>query len=53
MKSTYDVAGVNRPYLESIQVNAEGKLIDPFGKPYVYDAKRGMVSSAAPGYEKW
>lgn len=53
MKSTYDVAGANRPYLESIQINAEGKLIDPFGKSYVYDAKRGMVSSASPGYEKW
>jgi type II secretory pathway pseudopilin PulG len=52
-KSTYDVAGANRPYLDSIKTNAEGKLVDPFGKPFVYDAKRGLVSSTSPGYEKW
>lgn len=52
-KSTYEVGGVSRPYLDSIETDAEGKLVDPFGEPFVYDAKRGMVSSASPGYEKW
>lgn len=52
-KATYDAVGAKRPYLEKIKTDAQGKLVDPFGKPYAYDAKRGMVSSASPGYEKW
>lgn len=54
VKSTYDAGGgVRRPYLEKMKVSVEGKLVDPFGKPYVYDTKRGLVSSASKGYEKW
>ena len=45
--------GTQRPYLEKIKTNGEGKLMDPFGTPYAYDAKRGLVSSASKGYEKW
>ena len=53
LKSTYNVNGVQRHYVEGIETNANGEPVDPFGKPLVYDAKRGLVSSASPGYEKW
>lgn len=52
-KATYDAAGVARPYLEKMHTNAEGKLVDPFGKPYSYDTKRGLVASTSPGYGEW
>lgn len=52
-KATYDVNGKQQSYVQNIKTNAEGKLIDPFGKPYSYDPKRGLVSSSSPGYEKW
>jgi len=53
-KSSYDAGGgMKRPYLESIKTNQKGEPIDPFGKSYVYDAKRGLVYSGSPGYEKW
>jgi len=54
LKSTYNAGGgAKRPYVENITANAQGKPVDPFGKPYLYDAKRGLVSSASSGYEKW
>lgn len=53
VKSTYETGGVRRPYLEKIKTNAEGVPIDPFGKPFAYDAKRGTVSCASPGYQNW
>lgn len=53
-KSTYTAGdGTKRLYLEKIKPGAAGKLVDPFGKAYVYDTKRGLVSSSSLGYEKW
>ena len=39
-----------RRYLQFAQVNDEGFIIDPFGKPYVYDPKTGWVKSAVWRY---
>lgn len=52
-KTTYDAGGSKRAYLEKMKANAEGKLIDPFGKPYAYNMKRGLVASTSPGYGEW
>ena len=53
-KSTFDAGGgKTRPYLEKMNMDTSGKLVDPFGKPYSYDQKRGLVVSSSKGYEKW
>jgi len=53
-KTTYNAGGkAKRPYLDQITTNTSGQPVDPFGKPYAYDARRGLVSSASSGYEKW
>lgn len=53
-KSTFDAGnGTKRPYLEKMTVDTSGKLVDPFGKPYNYDSKRGLVVSSSKGYESW
>jgi hypothetical protein len=35
-----------RRYLDFAQINEEGLIVDPFGKPYVYDPNTGWVKSA-------
>ena len=40
-------------YLESPGMNDRGFFMDPFGHPFLYDAKSGWVKSSTPGYEFW
>jgi type II secretory pathway pseudopilin PulG len=39
-----------KPYLPNIKPDASGKLLDPFGNPYKYDAAKGWVVSTTEGY---
>lgn len=39
-----------KPYLSNMGTSKDGKLLDPFGNPYVYDASKGWVASTTPGY---
>jgi hypothetical protein len=51
---TFDAGnGDGRPYLEGVPEKDKGRLLDPFGSPYVYDPARGWVRSQSPGYERW
>ncbi len=42
-----------RSYLEPNSVDAQGLVLDPFGKPYRYDPQRGLVTSAGARYGRW
>lgn len=44
---------INRSYLETASLDKDGNPLDPFGNPFIYDAKRGMVRSSTKGYEIW
>lgn len=43
----------NHRYVENFPISRDGRVLDPFGNPYVYDADRGMVMSATPGHTFW
>jgi len=51
--SEYELGGVKRPFLERLPMSSDGRLVDPFGNPYVYDPSAGWVSSSTPGHERW
>jgi len=53
MSYSFSLSEKPRSYLDNISANQEGKLIDPFGNPYLYDAKLGRVSSSSSGFEGW
>lgn len=42
-----------RPYLKDVKAAKDGKVLDPFGNTYAYDAKTGWTKSATKGYENW
>ena len=42
-----------RSYLEPSSVDAQGLVLDPFGKPYRYDPQRGWVSPVEERYGRW
>ncbi len=42
-----------RTYLEPSSIDAQGLVLDPFGKPYRYDPLRGQVTSTAGRYGNW
>jgi hypothetical protein len=42
-----------RSYLEPSSIDAQGLVLDPFGKPYRYDPQRGQVTSAEARYARW
>lgn len=42
-----------RLYLEPNSVDVLGQVLDPFGKPYRYDPRRGRVASADERYGRW
>lgn len=44
---------VGRRYVENLPLEKEGKVADPFKKPYRYDPFRGWVNSDTDGYEFW
>ena len=52
---SYTLPGDNTGYryIERFPINAKSQVLDPFGKPYVYDKVHGWVMSTSPGYEMW
>lgn len=44
---------INRAYLETASVDKDGNPLDPFGNPYIYDDKGGMVKSSTVNYQNW
>ncbi len=44
---------ISRSYLETASLDKDGNPLDPFGNPYTYDEKGGMVKSSTNGYEVW
>lgn len=42
-----------RSYLEPSSVDAQGLVLDPFGKPYRYDPQRGRVTPVDERYGRW
>ncbi len=51
--SDYEMDGVKRTYLDMLPMSEDGKIIDPFGNPYLYNPSTGWISSVTPGYERW
>lgn len=51
--STYGSGSESRRYVEPLPKNSEGRLIDPFGNPYLYDPKSAWVHSQTKGFERW
>ena len=50
---TYQSESETRRYVGPLPTDSEGRLIDPFGNPYVYDPKSAWVSSKTQGFERW
>jgi hypothetical protein len=44
---------VPRKYLQSPPMDASGRVVDPFGDPYMYDSKTAWIRSSTMGYEYW
>jgi type II secretory pathway pseudopilin PulG len=42
-----------KKYLTNVPFDREGNIIDPFGRPYLYDSATGWVRSGTSGYEMW
>ncbi len=42
---------IDRTYLEEMSIDSKGRILDPFGKPYLYDKELGRVKSSTSGYE--
>ncbi|MBU0505395.1 MAG: hypothetical protein ABII18_05545 [bacterium] len=52
-KATFvDAKGKKRYYLP-IKMRAQKELIDPFGKPYLYEAQTGWIKSSSINYTAW
>jgi hypothetical protein len=52
-KATFvDAKGKKRYYLP-IKMREQKELIDPYGKPYSYDAKTGWIHSSSTKYVAW
>ncbi len=48
----YEVVFVG-PFVESMSMDEDGNLTDPFGNRYLYDPETGRVSSSTGGYLNW
>jgi hypothetical protein len=44
---------LNHRFVDRVNVNDQGKVIDPFGNPYAYNADKGWVSSVTDKYQNW
>lgn len=44
---------LTKRYIENAPIDKDGKVIDPFNKPYYYDSKTGWIRSSTTGYEFW
>jgi len=51
--SKYPSKNGERLYLSFAHHGKEKEIIDPFGNPYIYDAKTGWVHSSTPDYLSW
>ncbi len=53
--TTYAIPGekVNQRFVERVNINDKGQIIDPYGNPYVYDPVYGWISSSTAGYKNW
>jgi len=40
-------------FVETARRDDEGRPLDPFGSPYLYDPTTGRVWSQTPGYKTW
>ncbi|MFA4873907.1 MAG: hypothetical protein WC956_02025 [bacterium] len=45
--------GVNHRFVERVNVNDQGKIIDPFNNPFAYNESKGWISSTTKNYEIW
>ncbi|MDD5352138.1 MAG: type II secretion system protein [Candidatus Omnitrophica bacterium] len=50
-----DLNGIifHNKFLESIRLDKQGELADPFSNKYYYDSQEGRVRSQTKGYENW
>jgi len=53
VNATYRISGTRHRYVENVHVSDVGKVIDPFGNPFVYDPISGWVKSTTSGYGTW
>lgn len=44
---------LERRYIEHPPKTINGKILDPFGNPYLYDSRNGWIKSSTRGYEFW
>lgn len=42
-----------KPFVGRLIINDRGEVIDPFGHPYSYDARKGWIASTTKGYTEW
>ena len=51
--STYESGSSRRHYVQRLPMDSEGRAIDPFGNPYVYDPETAWVHSQTEGFGRW
>lgn len=52
-KATYQADEIKRTYVDHLPRDKSGKVVDPFGNAYRYDATSGWVQSTTKGFERW
>lgn len=45
--------GIKSFYLESLPIQDNGKILDPFGNEYSYNSELGWVTSSTKEYDSW
>lgn len=52
---TYSLAGDDATYryMQTSPIDSDGRVADPFGAKYHYDAATGWIRSESRGYEFW
>ena len=48
-------ASRNTPYVDIrlVDINDQGKILDPFGNPFSYNPQTMWVASTTPGFKSW
>lgn len=44
---------MTRRYIENAPIDADGRVVDSFGKPFHYDKATGWIRSDSRGFEFW
>lgn len=52
-KYSYPGEDESRRFVDNLFIDSNGRVMDPFGNPYVLDAQSGWVRSQTRGYEFW